>query len=125
MPSTRRLLPLALAAAGLALTAGPAAAAPSTDPQASAADAAHQLEVVTEQFNTARETSAQAAAAAAGATKADADAQAALTAARTQVRAVARSAYTGSRLTGAQALLTAGSTEDVITRLSTLQAVAD
>ena len=120
-----------LRGAVLLLTAGIAATlAPSpvhADPLPSAAEMAakaHDLEKLTEQYNGAKEDldhqQAAAQAAAATVTKAQAD----LATAQAQVRGIARSAFTGSDLNGAQAMLTSGSTDEFLQRLSTLQAVA-
>ena len=123
--------------AGLALTAAvgilfagvPAQAAPG-DPS-TAAEAAelvaargHELEVVTEQFNEARETLvAQHAAAEAAIADAEA-AQAALLAAQQGVVGVARTAYTGESMSSFRALMTSESADQFVDRVSILQMVA-
>src|SRR6478672_2858606 len=108
---------------GVLLTAAPAQAAPGTSAEAGqmVAARAHDLEVVTEQFNEARATlDAQKAAASAAVAKLQ-EAAAALGAAQQQVRGIARSAWTGEGLTGFQALLTSDSADDFVARMSTLQ----
>ncbi|RFU21687.1 C40 family peptidase [Geodermatophilus marinus] len=133
-----------LAAGGLVLSPLPALAAPD-DPATSAeaaalvADRAHRLEVVTEEFNEARErlraaqgAAEQAAAGVLAAEAAVADAQAAVAAARAaladardRVRAVARGAWTGDRLGPLSAVLSSGSPEEALDRVGTLQTIAD
>ena len=111
---------------GVLLTAAPAQAAPGTSAEAGqmVAARAHDLEVVTEQFNEARATlDAEKAAASAAVAKLQ-EAAAALGAAQQQVRGIARSAWTGEGLTGFQALLTSDSADDFVARMSTLQLVA-
>src|SRR3954451_25292012 len=102
IPARRRILLTAVVACGVALIPSPGGAAPS-GPSTSAEAAqlvaarAHDLEVVSEQVNEAREQLAlrqDAATQAAGQVTA---AQAAVTVARDQVRSVARNAYTGGR----------------------------
>ena len=116
----------AVAVAGILATAVPAQAAPASRAEAAALVAAkgHELEVVTEQFNEARETldAQRAAAEAAGATLQQA--VAALATAQQQVRGIARSAWTGEGLSSFQALLTSDSADDFVDRMSTLQLVA-
>lgn len=126
----RRLVLAALGTVAVAATPMPAYAADPANPGTSAEAAAlvaakgHELEAVTEQFNTAREqlgaseTAARQAAAAAD--RADQD----VASARTRVRGVARSAYTGSNLGQLQALLTSSSADEFIDRLTTLNTIA-
>jgi cell wall-associated NlpC family hydrolase len=124
-----RLARAALAVAGVVgvlLTAAPAQAAPGTSAEAGqmVASRAHDLEVVTEQFNEARATlDAQRAAAEAATAKLQA-AAATLGTAQQQVRGIARSVWTGTGLTSLQALLTSRSSDDFVARVSTLQLVA-
>ena len=123
----RRTTLLAAAGVAVALIASPAQASgsPTTSGEAAAllAAKAHQLEVVTEQFDAAREQLAAASQAARQAAAAASGAQADLAAAQSQVRAVARSAYTGG--TGPlQALLTSTSAGEFIDRVSTLDRLA-
>ena len=119
-----------IAAGSLTLTTVPAAAGPE-DPETSAeaaalvAERAHDLEVVTEQFNEAREQLRASQDAAAQAARDVAAAEATLAAAREQVRSVARSAWTGDRLTTLSAMLTADSPDELLDRVGTLQAIAD
>jgi cell wall-associated NlpC family hydrolase len=114
------------AATGVFCSSVPAQAAPATSADAAGLVAAkgHELEVVTEQFNEAREKLAaqQAAAQAAGATLEQATA--ALGQAKAQVRGIARSAWTGEGLSSFQALMTSDSADDFVDRMSTLQLVA-
>ncbi|MGY1631351.1 C40 family peptidase [Geodermatophilus sp. SYSU D01186] len=126
-----RLLVGLVAAGGLTLTSLPAASAAPGDPATSqdaaalVAAKAHDLEVVTEQFNEARERlrTSQDAATAAGAELAAAED--ALATAREQVRAVARGAFTGDRLSTLSAMLTSDSPEELLDRVGTLQTIAD
>ena len=111
---------------GVLFSAVPAQAAPATSAEAAQLIAArgHELEVVTEQFNEARETlEAQRATAQAAAAQLE-QAAAALGAARQQVRGIARSAWTGEGLNSFQALMTSDSADDFVDRMSTLQLVA-
>jgi cell wall-associated NlpC family hydrolase len=119
-----------IAAGSLTLATVPAAASPE-DPETSAeaaalvAERAHDLEVVTEQFNEAREQLRASQDAATQAARDVAAAEAALAAAREQVRSVARGAWTGDRLTTLSAMLTADSPDELLDRVGTLQAIAD
>jgi peptidoglycan DL-endopeptidase CwlO len=126
-PAVARRVVLALAGViGVLVSTVPAQAAPSTSAEAAELVAAHghQLEVITEQFNEARETLAGqlATAEAAGAELERVTAQ--LAAAQQQVRGLARSAYTGSGLGSFQALLTSDTADDFVDRMATLQLVA-
>jgi len=118
------------AAAALTVTAlpGGAAAAP-TDTSAAqtaqlAADASHQLEVVTEQLNEAKVQLEQQQAAAAGADQAAADAQAKLDALGGQIRQLARTAYTGDGISRLDVMLTSRSADEFVHQLGTLDAIA-
>ncbi|WP_369137615.1 C40 family peptidase [Modestobacter versicolor] len=84
----------------------------------------HDLEVVTEQLNDAQETLAQQQAAADAAGAAVAAAQAQLAALDTQMRQIARSAFTGENLSRFNALMSSGSAEEFIAQVSTLDAIA-
>jgi cell wall-associated NlpC family hydrolase len=111
---------------GVLFSTVPAQAAPATSAEAAELVAArgHELEVVTEQFNEARETlTAQQAAAQTAAAQLE-QATAALATAQQQVRGIARSAWTGEGLGSFQALMTSDSAEDFVDRMSTLQIVA-
>ncbi len=88
------------------------------------AEASHELEVVTEELNTAKEQLEQQRAAAAAAETAAADAREDLAALDEQIRLVARSAYTSDGLTHLDVLLTSESVEDLISQLGTLDAIA-
>jgi cell wall-associated NlpC family hydrolase len=111
---------------GVLVSTAPAQAAPATVAEAAELIAArgHELEVISEQFNEARETLAaqQAAATAAGAKLAEATAS--LAVAQQSVRGIARSAWTGEGLGSFQALMTSDSADDFVDRMSTLQLVA-
>ncbi|SDC19571.1 Cell wall-associated hydrolase, NlpC family [Geodermatophilus telluris] len=127
---SRRRAVLALAGVlglGAGLAATPAAAEEPTSAAAAAdlvAARGHELEVVTERFNEARETLAaqQAAAEAAAATLAEA--QAAVDTARRQVVGIARSAYTGESMGSLQALMTSADADEFVNRVTLLQGVA-
>ncbi len=128
----RRRAALVLAGAlGLGLGVGAVPSPALAEEPTSAAEAAqlvaargHELEVVTERFNEAREGLAaqQAAAEAAAATLAEA--QAAVDAARRQVVGIARSAYTGDSMGSLQALMTSEDADEFVNRVTLLQGVA-
>ncbi len=84
----------------------------------------HDLEVVTERFNEAREvlSAQQAAAEAAAATLTEA--RTAVDTARRQVVGIARSAYTGAGMGSLQALMTSEDADEFVNRVSLLQGVA-
>ncbi|MGY1771316.1 C40 family peptidase [Blastococcus sp. SYSU D00813] len=131
LPGTRTLLALA-AAGALVGTPAPALAAPddpapTTSQEAGAllAARAHDLEVVTEDFNEARERLRAAQSDATAAAGAVAAAESALADARAQVREVARSVWTGDPLGAAEAMLSSGSADELLDRLGTLQTIAD
>jgi cell wall-associated NlpC family hydrolase len=111
---------------GILLSTVPASAAPATSAEAAELVAArgHDLEVVTEQFNEARETLTAQRAAAEAAIAQMQQATATLGAAQEQVRSIARTAYTGSGLTSFEAFMTSDSADDLVGRMSTLQMVA-
>jgi peptidoglycan DL-endopeptidase CwlO len=111
---------------GVLLTAAPAQAAPGSSAEAAqlVAARAHDLEVVTEQFNEARVTLDTQRAAAVAAKATLEQAAAALGTAQQQVRGIARSAWTGDGLSGFQALMTSDSAADFVDRMSTIQLVA-
>ncbi len=122
----------ALALAG-ALALGAAVAPPSAlaEEPTTAAEAAqlvaargHELEVVTEQFNEAREVLRAQQAEAEAAAAALAQAQAAVDTARRQVVGIARSAYTGDSMGSFQALMTSEDADEFVNRVSLLQGVA-
>ncbi|MGY1749306.1 NlpC/P60 family protein [Modestobacter sp. SYSU DS0511] len=109
------------------LAPAPAAAEPTTSAEAATlvAERAHDLEVVTEQFNHARvELEATQAEVDAAAAQVEA-AEAALAGARDRVREVARSAYTGDQLSTLQAMLTSESADELMDRVGTLGSIAD
>jgi cell wall-associated NlpC family hydrolase len=116
--------------AGVAIVpqvASAAPAAPGTAQEAAQlmAARAHDLEVVTEQFNTARDALAGQQATAKEAAAALAQAQADLATAQAQIRGIARSAFTGDSTSGFAAMMTSDSADDFIDKVSTLQMVAD
>jgi cell wall-associated NlpC family hydrolase len=88
------------------------------------ADASHELEVVTEELNTAKVVLEEQQAAAAAAEQAAADAREQLGELDDQIRQIARSAYTSDGLTHLDVLLTSDSAEDLISQLGTLDAIA-
>ena len=125
----RRALLALFTAGGVVLTALPAAAEPepTTSQQAATlvAARAHDLEVLTEKFNEAREQLKATREAAALAAEELEAAQADLAEARDHVRAVARNAWTGDRLGPLQAMLTSESADELLDRVGTLQTIAD
>ncbi len=138
MPATgrtggrRRARRAALVLAGaLALGAAVAPPAALAEEPTTAAEAAqlvaargHELEVVTEQFNEAREALRAQQAEAEAAAAALAQAQAAVDTARRQVVGIARSAYTGDSMGSLQALMTSEDADEFVNRVSLLQGVA-
>jgi peptidoglycan DL-endopeptidase CwlO len=127
--SPRRMVFALAAVAGVLLSSAPAQAtpgAPTTTAEAAELVAArgHELEVISERYNEARETLeaqiATAKAAAATLEKATAE----LAAAQQHVRGLARTAYTGEGLGSFQALLTSDSADAFVDRMATLQLVA-
>jgi len=127
-PRTARRAALVLAGA-LGLAFAPASAGaeePTTAAEAAALVAArgHELEVLTEEFNEARETLAGQQAAAQAAAAAVTEAQTAVTAAQDSVVGVARSAFTGDTMGSFQALMTSDSADEFVNRVTLLQAVA-
>src|SRR4051812_34726736 len=122
----RRVVLAAAGVVGILFSTVPAQAAPATSAEAAKLVAArgHDLEVITEQYNQARETLVAQRAAAEKAIATSNEATAALAAAQEQVRGLARSAYTGSGLNSFQALMTSDSADDFVNRMGTLQMVA-
>lgn len=129
----RRRSGLLIGATSVALTftvlPGTAAAVPgdATTPEQTTrlvAQASHQLEVVTEELNTAKVELEDQEAAAAAAEQAAADAREQLGELDDQIRQIARSAYTSDGLTHLDVLLTSDSPEDLISQLGTLEAIA-
>jgi peptidoglycan DL-endopeptidase CwlO len=126
----RRALLTLLTAAGVVLAPLPAAAdpeRPTTAQQAAdlVAARAHDLEVLTEKWNEAREelrATREAAVVAADELEA---ARADLAEARDHVRAVAVSAWTGDRLGTLEAILTSESAAEMLDRVGMLQTIAD
>jgi cell wall-associated NlpC family hydrolase len=126
-PATIRRVVLTLAAVlGAVFSTVPAQAAPATSGEAAQLMAAkgHELEVVTEQFNEAREAlNSHQAAAQAAAAELEA-ATAVLAAAQQQVRSIARTAYTGQGLGSFQALMVSDSADEFVDRVTMLQTIA-
>ncbi|MGY1691760.1 C40 family peptidase [Geodermatophilus sp. SYSU D01105] len=120
------------AVATLSLTLLPGTAAADPEQATSAAQAAqlvaragHDLEVVTEQANEARETLAQQQAAAEAAHQAAAAARQQLDALDGQIRQVARTAFTaGDGMPELDLLMTSDSPEDFVSQLAMLEAIA-
>jgi cell wall-associated NlpC family hydrolase len=126
----RRVFFTLVAAGGVAFAPLPALAAPeqpTTSQEAAALVAArgHDLEVVTEQFNDAREQLSAKQAEADQARQQVQVAEAAVAAARDQVRQVARSAFTGEQLSTLQAMLSSTSADEMLDRVGTLGTIAD
>ncbi|WP_104522665.1 C40 family peptidase [Blastococcus atacamensis] len=114
---------------GILLASAPASAEPgaptsSADAARMVAERGHALEIVTEEFNQARDTLAaqQAAAVAAGAQLEKATAE--LAAAQQSVRSVARTAYTGESMGSFQAMMMSESADEFVSRVTTLQTIA-
>jgi cell wall-associated NlpC family hydrolase len=124
---------LLIGATSVALTftvlPGTAAAAPgeATTPEQATqmvAEASHELEVVTEELNTAKVELEQQQAAAAAAEQTAADAREQLDALDGQIRQLARSAYTSDGLSQLDVMMTSDSAEDFLSQLGTLDAIA-
>jgi cell wall-associated NlpC family hydrolase len=115
----------------LALLPGTAAAEPGEATTAAeaatlVADASHDLEVVTEKFNEAREVLRQQKADVADAEKAAAEAEGRLEELDDQIRELARTAYTGESPTATlDLMLTSDSADEFVSSLGTLDAIAD
>jgi cell wall-associated NlpC family hydrolase len=125
-----RRVGLALAGA-LAVLAAPVPAQASPEDPTSSAEAAalvaargHDLEVLTEEYNDAREALNAAHAAAQAASTAHQQATAQLAAAQENVRGIARTAYTAEGLSSFRALMTSDSADDFVDRVATLQTIA-
>jgi cell wall-associated NlpC family hydrolase len=118
------------AAAALTVTAlpGGASAAPNDASAAQtaqlAADASHQLEVVTEKLNEAKVQLENQQAVAAAAEQAAVDAQAKLDALGGQIRQLARTAYTGDGVSRLDVMLTSRSADEFVHQMGTLDAIA-
>src|SRR5437660_1437043 len=110
---------------GLLSIPGTAAADPTpTDLTRMVADANHQLEVVSEQVNSAQVELSQEQAAAQQADQAAADAQNQLTAIKGKVAQIARSAYTSGDVSRLDSLLSSRSAKDFVAQMGTLDAIA-
>ena len=88
------------------------------------AEASHQLEVVTEELNTAKVVLEQQQAAAAAAEQAAAGAREQLDALDGQIRQLARIAYTSDGLSQLDVMMTSDSAEDFLSQLGTLDVIA-
>jgi cell wall-associated NlpC family hydrolase len=111
---------------GVLLSTLPAQAAPNTVAEAAGLVAArgHDLEVITEEFNEAREMLAAQTRAAQEAAAVVEKATADLVAAQQQVRGIARAAYTGEGQGSLRALLTSQSADALVDRVATLETIA-
>ena len=120
-----RALLAAMAILGVLFSTVPAQAAPTAAQVAELVAArGHQLEVITEEFNEAREAlDAQRAAAEAAAAQL-VQATAVLGTAQQQVRGIARAAYTGDGTGSFKALMTSDSADEFVGRIATLQSIA-
>ena len=119
----------ASAALVLGLVPGTAAADPgeASTPEEAArlvAVAGHRLEVVTEQYNEAREVLEQQQAAADEAEQAADEADARLAELDGRIRQLARSAYTGDQVDELDVMLTSDSADEFVSQLGTLDAIA-
>jgi len=128
--TSRRVLLTFIAAGGVVLAPLPALAAPAeptTAQEAAALVAArgHDLEVVTEKYNDAREELTAKQAEAEQATAQVQVTEAAVGTARDHVREVARSAYTGDQLSTLQAMMSSSSADEMLDRVGTLDSIAD
>src|SRR3712207_872366 len=88
------------------------------------AEADHELEVVTEELNEAKVVLERQQAAVQSAQRAAAEAQAQLDALDSQIRQLARSAYTSEGLSHLDVILTSDSADDLLHQMSTLDAIA-
>jgi cell wall-associated NlpC family hydrolase len=107
-------------------TAGAEPGAVTTPQRATAlvAEASHELEVVTEELNTAKVHLERKKAAVTSAEEDAADAEQRLDALDVQIRELARTAYTGSNLSQLDILLTSDSVDDFVSQIGTLDAIA-
>ena len=115
----------------LSLASGPASAEPTTEPAttepatvaeavAAVADAAHQVEVLGEQINDAELTVTDKQTAAAAAAAAADTADAAVAALQPQVDAIVRSGFVDGVPSGLETVLTSGSADEMLERVSTI-----
>ena len=128
--TARRMCLVLAVTSGLAISPMPAAAAPAAPVTAQdagdlVAAKAHDLERLTEQFDTARDRLGRQQATAQAAAEALTQTRVRLAAARRQVRGIARSTYADGRLSSVRVLLTSDSADDVVQRLSTLDMIAE
>jgi peptidoglycan DL-endopeptidase CwlO len=124
--TARRTVVVLAGVLGILVSAVPAQAAPATAAEAGRlmAARAHDLEVLTEKFDAARETLAAQEAAVQAATVKMQAATAALVVAQQQVRGIARSAFTGDGTSPFRALLTSRNAADFVGRVTTLDTIA-
>src|SRR4051812_46291570 len=119
------VLGIAGACVGLVTVPGTAAADPSAaDITHLVADASRQLEVISEQVNTARTQFDQQQAAADQADQAAAEAKSRLDAMQGQVRQIARTVYTTGDVSRLDVLLTSKSAKDFVAQMGTLDEIA-
>jgi peptidoglycan DL-endopeptidase CwlO len=123
--TTRRGIAVLAGVLGILFSALPAQAAPATAAQAAQLMAArsHDLEVLSEKFNTAGVRLAAEEATAKAATAKMQKATATLGRAQQEVRGIARSAFTGGS-SPFQALMTSKNADDFVGRMTTLQTIA-
>jgi cell wall-associated NlpC family hydrolase len=115
----------ASACVGLAILPGTAAATPTpADITRLVADASHQLEVISEQVNTARTQFDQQKAAADQADQAAVEAKSRLDAMQGQVRQIARTVYTTGDVSRLDVLLSSKSAKDFVAQMGTLDEIA-
>jgi cell wall-associated NlpC family hydrolase len=122
----RRTIIVVLGVLGILFSSVPAQAAPATSAEAAriVAAKAHDLEVLSEKFDTARETLTRQQATVQVATVTATKATATLAVAQRQVRGIARSAFTGDGTSPFRAMMTSKNAGDFITRVSTLETIA-
>jgi cell wall-associated NlpC family hydrolase len=115
-----------VAVLGILFSALPAQAAPATSAEAArlVAAKAHDLEVLSEKFDTARELLARQEAAVVKATATMKKATAILGVAQHQVRGIARSAFTGDGVNPLRAMMTSQNATEFIDRVTTLETIA-
>ena len=115
-----------VAVLGVLLAALPAQAGPATSAEAArlVAAKAHDLEVLSEKFDTARVLLARQQAAVQQATATVKKATAVLVVAQKQVRGIARSAYTGDGVNPLRAMMTSQNATEFIDQVTTLETIA-
>jgi cell wall-associated NlpC family hydrolase len=126
-PRTARAALVLAGVLGIAFAPAPAGAEePDSAAEAAALVAArgHELEVLTEEFNEARELLAGQQAAAQASAAAVAEAETAVARAQDSVVGIARTAFTGESMGSFHALMTSQSADEFVNRVTLLQAVA-